>query len=134
MTLHQRVVQAKLVIDQQYDQPLSLDQLSDSAHFSKYHFLRLFRKLYKVTPHQYLTRKRIEAARQQLTHSDFSIADIGFRVGFQGVSHFNVTFRKWVGTHPTQYREKTRQQLEQAQTQPATVIPYCFAQSYCTTE
>lgn len=134
MTHYQQIVRAKLFIDQQYDQPLTLGQLSDTAYFSKFHFLRLFRKLYQVTPHQYLTRRRIEVSKELLTYADASVTDISYRVGFQSVPHFNVTFRKWVGTYPTQYREKTRAAVQKAQSQPDTVIPFCFVRNHCSSE
>ena len=134
MTLYQRIVRAKLFIDQQYHQTLSLEQLSDAAYFSRFHFLRLFRQLYQVTPHQYLTRKRIDAAKDLLTNSEANIAEISYDVGFQSVPHFNATFRKWTGTFPTQYREIQRQQLQQAQKQPETTIPFCFIRSHYSAE
>ncbi|MEM6842595.1 MAG: AraC family transcriptional regulator [Bacteroidota bacterium] len=134
MTLYQRIVRAKLFIDQQYHQPLSLDNLSDAAYFSRFHFLRLFRQLYRVTPHQYLTRKRIEAAKDLLAHSEISIAEISYRVGFQSAPHFNATFRKWTGTFPTQYRETQRRQFRQAKEQPEITIPFCFVRNYCPAE
>ena len=134
MTLYQRIVRALLFIDQQYLQTLSLDQLSDAAYFSRFHFLRLFRQLYQVTPHQYLTRKRIDAAKDLLTNSEASIAEISYDVGFQSVPHFNVTFCKWTGTFPTQYRETQRQQLHQALRKPETTIPFCFIRSHYSAE
>ena len=58
--LVRRVVQAKLFIDEHYAERLDLDNISDEACFSKFHFIRLFRNIYGKTPHQYLTTVRIE--------------------------------------------------------------------------
>ena len=50
----ERLGRAREFIDHCYDHPLSLDQISEKACFSRYHFLRLFRQAFNKTPHQYL--------------------------------------------------------------------------------
>ncbi|HET9394608.1 MAG TPA: AraC family transcriptional regulator, partial [Nitrospiraceae bacterium] len=55
---------ARDLIDTQYAQPLDLDELARIANFSRYHFLRAFRRAFHATPHEYLTRKRIERAKE----------------------------------------------------------------------
>jgi AraC-like DNA-binding protein len=64
--LYKRIVQAKLYIDAHFAAPLDLDNISDEATFSKFHFIRIFRKVYNKTPHQYLISVRIENAMQLL--------------------------------------------------------------------
>ena len=59
----QRLGRARDFIDHCYDHPLSLDQISEKACFSRYHFLRLFRQAFNKTPHQYLIERRIEKAK-----------------------------------------------------------------------
>ncbi len=65
--LYRRIVQAKLFIDSNYTDNIDLDNISDEAYFSKFHFTRLFKKIYGRTPHQYLTFVRIEKAMLLLT-------------------------------------------------------------------
>jgi AraC-like DNA-binding protein len=62
--LYRRIVQAKLFIDSKYADKIDLDNISDEACFSKFHFIRLFNSIYGKTPHQYLTFVRIEKAQQ----------------------------------------------------------------------
>ena len=57
----ERLDRARSFIDHCYDHPLSLDQISEKACFSRYHFLRLFREAFNKTPHQYIIERRIEA-------------------------------------------------------------------------
>jgi AraC-like DNA-binding protein len=52
--LYRRIVQAKLFIDASYMHSIDLDNISEEASFSKFHFTRLFRQVYGRTPHQYL--------------------------------------------------------------------------------
>ena len=61
----ERLGRARDFIDHCYDHPLSLEQISEKACFSRYHFLRLFREAFNKTPHQYLVERRIEEVHRQ---------------------------------------------------------------------
>ena len=65
-TSHDALWRAKELIDAQFAKPLDLDELARTANFSRYHFLRAFRRAFHATPHEYLTRKRIERAKELL--------------------------------------------------------------------
>jgi AraC-like DNA-binding protein len=52
-----RIVKAKMYIDENYQEAIDLDSVSKKAFISKFHFHRLFRHIYKKTPHEYITRK-----------------------------------------------------------------------------
>ena len=67
--LYRRIVQAKLFIDSNYAKPIDVDNISDEAYFSKFHFIRLFKKIYGKTPHQYLTVVRIEKSLELLKNN-----------------------------------------------------------------
>jgi AraC-like DNA-binding protein len=62
MDLYARIVRAKLFIDENYSSAIDLDTLSKEACFSKYHFLRLFKRTYNKTPYQYLSERRMSAS------------------------------------------------------------------------
>ena len=80
----QRLGRARDFIDHCYDHPLSLDQISEKACFSRYHFLRLFRQAFNKTPHQYLIERRIEKAKELLGDDGLrvtmSVSKSAFRV------------------------------------------------------
>jgi AraC-like DNA-binding protein len=117
----QRLGRARDFIDHCYDHPLSLDQISEKACFSRYHFLRLFRQAFNKTPHQYLIERRIEKAKELLIADELRVTDVCFEVGFQSLGSFSSLFHKWVGHAPIIYREKAREK-EQAKRQ----VPGCF--------
>ena len=121
----ERLGRAREFIDHCYDHPLSLDQISAKACFSRYHFLRLFRQAFNKTPHQYLIERRIEKAKQLLVADDLRVTDVCFEVGFQSLGSFSSLFRKCVGHAPITYRERAREQ-EQAKRQ----VPGCFLLMY----
>jgi AraC-like DNA-binding protein len=91
-------------MDARYDHPLDLDQISRAASFSRYHFIRLFRQAYRETPHQYLTRKRIDKAKELLATGQATVTEVCFAVGFQSLGSFSTLFHKFVGQSPHRYR------------------------------
>ncbi|PWT87827.1 MAG: AraC family transcriptional regulator [Blastocatellia bacterium] len=121
----QRLSRARDFIDHCYDHPLSLDQISEKACFSRYHFLRLFRQAFNKTPHQYLIERRIEKAKELLKGNELRVTDVCFEVGFQSLGSFSSLFHKCVGHAPVAYREKARR-TEQAKRQ----VPGCFLVMY----
>src|ERR1700678_2280238 len=67
---------------------LSLDQLARETHYSRGHFLRMFRAATGMTPHQYLTERRIERAKRVLRdEEETSLIDMAARWGFSRQSH-----------------------------------------------
>jgi len=113
----QRLGRARDFIDHCYDHPLSLDQISEKACFSRYHFLRLFRQAFNQTPHQYLIHRRIEKAKELLSEDDLRVTDVCFEVGFQSLGSFSTLFHRCVGHAPATYRERAQAKRQ---------IPACF--------
>jgi AraC-like DNA-binding protein len=113
----QRLGRARDFIDHCYDHPLSLDQISEKACFSRYHFLRLFRQAFNKTPHQYLIERRIEKAKELLGDDELRVTDVCFEVGFQSLGSFSTLFHKTVGQAPVTYRERVQAKRQ---------VPGCF--------
>ena len=121
----ERLARARDFIDHCYDHPLSLGQISEKACLSRYHFLRLFRQAFNITPHQYLIERRIEKAKELLRTDNVRVTDVCFEVGFQSLGSFSTLFHKCVGHAPITYREKARE-TQQAKRQ----VPGCFLVMY----
>jgi AraC-like DNA-binding protein len=116
-----RLGRAREFIDHCYDHPLNLDQISEKACFSRYHFLRLFREVFNKTPHQYLIERRIERAKELLKSEDMRVTDVCLEVGFQSLGSFSSLFHKCVGHAPVTFREKAR-----AKQTAMRQVPGCF--------
>ena len=125
--LYRRIVQAKLFIDDNYSDTIDLNNIADEAFFSKFHFIRLFKKTYNKTPHQYLTFVRIEKAKQ-LLQSGRTIADVCYAVGYDSISSFSGLFKRTVGSTPSVYQEQQTKKKAALKKAPLTFIPNCFAQ------
>lgn len=103
-----RAVESALRIDEYADQPLNLELLADEAGLSPYHFLRMFRMVIGVTPHQYLIRSRLRRATRLLTTDDRPITDVAMDVGFSDLSNFVRTFHRATGVSPARFRQASR--------------------------
>ncbi len=120
-----RLNRAREFIDDCYDLPLDLEEISSHACFSRFHFLRLFRQAFNKTPHQYLIERRIERAKELLSANDLRVTDVCFEVGFQSLGSFSSLFHKSVGHPPITFREKSRE-TQAAKRQ----VPGCFLVMY----
>jgi len=117
---------AKLYMDENFHESIDLERISREACLSRYHFHRLFTRIYQRTPHQYLTRKRVEQARQWLADKDLSVSEICNNVGFESIGSFSVLFKKEIGYAPQYYRNQAWLKKQQALAQPRKFIPHCF--------
>ena len=82
----------------------TLTQLAMEAGQSPFHYLRTFRHVTGVTPHQFILRARLRAAATHLLAEDTRIIEIAFGAGFGDVSNFNRAFRAEFGVAPRAYR------------------------------
>jgi len=94
-------------VNQNYWQPISLDELANSVGLSKFYFSRLFKAHMNISPYKYLMEQRIAAAKRLLETTDSKVSDVGIMVGFRDESHFNRAFKTAVGVTPLQYRKAT---------------------------
>ena len=121
LDVRSRLARAQDLILKQYDAPLDLDRLARQACYSRYHFLRVYQQAYGVTPHQDLTRARMQAARRLLEETELPVTDICFAVGFRSPGSFSSLFRRHMGSSPSRWRRRYRPSVWIAPR-----IPACF--------
>lgn len=126
--LYKRIVQTKLFIDSHFADKINLNDISDEALFSKFHFIRLFKSIYGKTPHQYLTTVRIGKA-QELLQQDLSVTDVCFQVGFESLSSFTGLFRRVVKCNPSVFQKQFQERQQQIKDAPLRFIPNCWAEN-----
>ena len=103
-TDERRIATAVQFIEEHFAQPLSVARLARLVKLSPYYFLRIFRRVVGVTPHQFVLRRRLREAAMRLRTSLESVLDIALDSGFGDLSNFNHTFRAAFVTTPTNYR------------------------------
>ena len=106
---YKRILQLKNVvkfIEKNYTRPLTLQELSASVSMSPKYFCRFFSEMTHQTPMDYLNRQRIAKACIQLDTTDDSITDVAYSNGFNDLSYFIRTFKKYKGTTPGKYKKR----------------------------
>jgi transcriptional regulator GlxA family with amidase domain len=91
-------------IDAHLGNSMDLAMLAAVAGLSIHHFARGFKQSTGVTPHHYLTQKRVERAQDMLVHTALSLSEIAYAVGFSDQSHLARHFRQMLGITPGQFR------------------------------
>lgn len=102
-----RLRMARDLMDRDWSQPIDLDAVAAHAGYSRYHFIRLFRLSYGETPGQYLSRRRIERAKELLRSANLTVTEICMMVGFTSLGTFTTRFSQQVGLTPTQFRRRS---------------------------
>jgi AraC-like DNA-binding protein/ligand-binding sensor protein len=98
------IARARQFIREHYTEELSLGQISRAVNTSRFYFCKLFRKATGLSFIEFVSRTRIEKAKNLLLNPNLRISEIAFAIGFQSLTHFNRVFKRIVGQSPTRYR------------------------------
>lgn len=88
-----------------YSEPITVDIMAHMCSMSKYHFLRIFKQITGMTPHEYLKFCRISESKRLLTETEYQISHIADCVGYTDVNRYIQNFKQCVGMTPLQYRK-----------------------------
>ena len=102
--LSRQIVRAKEYIVGHFAEPLDLGGIAKRAFVSKYHFLRLFKLHYGMTPHQYLTMVRLQAAKVLIAEG-LPVSEVCVAVGFDSISSFKGLFKRYWGKAPAAWKK-----------------------------
>ncbi len=91
-------------IHQHLSEPLSISQLCRYSCMSRANFFRVFKRATGLSPVAFINRERVLCAAQLLLQDFQSLADVCYQVGFNSVSYFIRTFKKYFGMTPLRYR------------------------------
>ena len=103
-----RAVEAALWIDAHSHESIGLDAMARETGLSTFYFLRVFNRVFGVTPHQYLLRSRLRRAARLLTEDTRAITSVALDVGFNDLSNFVRTFHRAAGVPPERFRRANR--------------------------
>lgn len=93
-------------IEQHFDEPITLDKLSEVVNLSKFHLSREFKKYTGYTPNEFLIQLRIDHARSMLNTTSMPVNKIANMVGIKDINNFMNLFKSRTGLTPTQYRKE----------------------------
>ena len=97
-------------IDQNLGGDLTLEALAQKCFYNPSYFSRVFKEKFGMSFVEYVTRRRLERALSLLVETNSSVEEISEKVGFSSRAHFYRVFAKYVGGHPTDYREKVKKE------------------------
>lgn len=103
-----RIQQLKRVLSlirKEYASPLTLEELAEASGMSPKYFCRFFNSMTGKTPIDYLNYYRVECAADHLLYSEESVTDIALSCGFNDLSYFVKTFKRYKGLTPKQFRK-----------------------------
>jgi AraC-like DNA-binding protein len=83
---------------------LTLATVADVAYMSRYHYQRMFTRAFGESPHEFLTRRRLEHAQRLLRSGDFTVSEVCVQVGYESLGSFSALFAREIGCAPTEFR------------------------------
>src|SRR5262245_37587793 len=98
------ISRAKEYIQEHQTEELSLGEVARAVNMSTYYFCKSFKKVTGINFTDYVSRVRLEKAKNLLLNPNLRVSEIAYEVGFQSLTHFNRVFKKILGQSPTQYR------------------------------
>lgn len=99
--LYRRVMRGRDYIEAMYTQPIEMPEIARNAQLSEYHFYRLFKCVFGISPHQYILRKRLDLGRTLLLSGHCSVTQAAQQTGFADIYSFSKAFRKKFGAPPS---------------------------------
>lgn len=100
----ERVNRVVEYIHNHLDENIDLNKLAELSHFSPWHFHRIMKAFLREPLGAFIIRMRVETAARLLRHTDMSISEIAYRVGYEVPSSLSKTFRQFYDISPNEYR------------------------------
>lgn len=101
----ERLNRVLVYIQDNIDKPIGLESLAAVAHFSPFHFHRIFTAHIGETLYDHVRRLRLEKAAQKLYYSRGLVTEIAFSAGYETPAAFTKAFKKHFGKNPTEYKK-----------------------------
>ena len=99
-----RISAARRIVDEQWTEKLTLDQIARRCGLNRSKLSRGFREIYRCTVSEALAERRLAEARRQLLSTDLPVSLIGYRSGYLNNASFTRAFGRRFGQSPTNFR------------------------------
>ena len=101
--IYRRLLKGRDFLLSSMSERIALKDMAAAACLSPFHFHRTFRHAFGETPHQYLTRHRLERAARLLSRTELSVTDVCLSSGFASLTSFSGLFRHRFGVSPSKF-------------------------------
>jgi AraC-like DNA-binding protein len=105
--IYKRLTQARDYLDSNFNENVELHDIARIVSMCEHHLLREFRKYFGITPHRYLSNRRLEEAARILRSTDIPVSQVASMVGFEYLSSFSKFFTKKHKISPTDFRKSS---------------------------
>jgi AraC-like DNA-binding protein len=110
-----------------FNERISLTEAAAQAELSPFYFQRLFAETFNETPHEFVTRLRIDHAKKLLLAGNHSVTDICFDAGYESLGSFSTRFHSLTGLSPAAFRRESRRVFgTSGRNWPLYYMPACF--------
>lgn len=104
----ERITQAHDLLLADFQTKPNVEAICRQVGLGRDKFRRLFRHVYSLAPYEYFQQRRMDEARRMLETGDYSVMDVGHRVGYDHMGHFAQTFKKYQGGLPSEFVGRAR--------------------------
>jgi AraC-like DNA-binding protein len=123
-----RLCRARDLLASDYQSRVMLEHAARQACLSEFHFHRLFRNVFGETPHDFVTRLRMDRARQMLA-SERTVTEVCFEIGYGSLGTFSSKFRAQFGRSPVEFQREVRRIFGYSAPWRVLMVPGCFLQA-----
>jgi AraC-like DNA-binding protein len=100
------VKKAIVYIKDNLQNKITLSQIAGHTGLSPNHFHRIFSKAMNITPSEYLTKLRLDRAKEQLVKTNLHVSEIALQCGFDNIPYFSYVFKKQFNISPGEFRKR----------------------------
>ena len=122
-----RLCRARDLIAASFSDPITLHRAASEACLSPFHFQRLFARVFGESPHDFLTRRRMDAAQNLLAAGDLPVTEVCLQIGYASIGTFSSRFAARTGQSPSAFRREARRWIAPACGWRIYRIPDCYA-------
>src|SRR5436305_10163389 len=101
-----RLARARDFLAAGYNERIPLERAAREACLSPFHFQRMFARVFGETPHEFVTRLRMDTAKRLLASGEMPVTDVCLEVGYSSVGTFSARFAAQIGRAPSEYRRQ----------------------------
>ncbi|HEV3413785.1 MAG TPA: AraC family transcriptional regulator [Puia sp.] len=105
LEIFRRIAAARDWMEANYSGDINLEKIAAVAAMNSQHFLRMFKQVYSITPHQYLIDIKLRRAATLLESGEVTINEVCQAIGFESPFSFSVLFKRRFGVPPSQFRK-----------------------------
>jgi AraC-like DNA-binding protein len=128
--LFRRLCRSRDYLAARSEEPLRLADAAREACLSPFHYHRLFVRTFGETPHEFVTKLRIDRAKRLLARERLPVTDVCFAVGYESLGSFSARFRSIVGYSPSVYQREIRRIFPVPALAVHRFIPNCYLVNY----